>query len=171
MKCPVCRTQRLEAVQYEGVSVRLCDSCDGHLVRNKRIPAIKRKQERSDKQLIEEVNANGDGDAKKKLICPGCLRQMSCRKTSFGPLSFNIEVCDKCDHTWFDAGELARLQLFYQASDQGIELAQFRQRLEQMPDEERDEFEQRVAKMKFNRVLAKEDLIWLCYFGSRFHRR
>ncbi len=49
---------------------------------------------------------------------------------------FFIDVCQKCRMVWFNGGELAKLQLDYEMSDQAIEELDHQLRLAQRTPEE-----------------------------------
>lgn len=62
-------------------------------------------------------------------------------------LGFGIDECNNCSMAWFDAGELACLQLAYETLPQTTELNAMRKRLENMTPAERQEYERRIAEL------------------------
>jgi Zn-finger nucleic acid-binding protein len=64
-----------------------------------------------------------------------------------GSASFCIDKCPDCELVWFDAGELARLQLDYEATPREREATRFQDRHRQMNPEEKRQFEQHLARL------------------------
>jgi hypothetical protein len=58
-----------------------------------------------------------------------------------------IDECANCGLIWLDGGELASLQLAYEASEQGREARELRRRMEEMPPQRRAEFERALAEL------------------------
>ena len=54
--------------------------------------------------------------------------------------SFHIDKCRDYEYVWFDAGELARLQLDFEATLQGQEAAYFQEQLRNMTPKETQQF-------------------------------
>lgn len=61
--------------------------------------------------------------------------------------SFRLDTCQSCDFVWFDPGELARIQLDYEMSPQGRDAARVQDRLQNMSPEEKEAFEDALAKL------------------------
>jgi len=72
---------------------------------------------------------------------------MQRRQKNSGAASFAIDYCQRCDLFWLDAGELAKLQLLFEASESGAERQRLKERLENMTPEQRDELERRIADL------------------------
>ena len=64
-----------------------------------------------------------------------------------GADSFHIDKCGDCELIWFDAGELARWQLAYEATDRAQEAASLRGKHEQMDPATKREFEENLARL------------------------
>ena len=116
------------AAKYAGVAVRKCQGCEGHLVRRNRAALIKLNRQKTDEELLAELASPHAVDTRKALSCPSCLALMAKQLKKVGPENYMIDVCSKCDHIWFDAGELAKLQLQFGESENWRELERFRRR-------------------------------------------
>ncbi len=145
MKCPVC-SDELERVTYEGMSVQRCGQCRGVLAGRQRVEAIKRTREKPPKQLMDEAAREANADTEAKVRCPRCRAAMAKQRLP-KPASFHIDTCAACKLIWFDGGELARLQLTYEISPQGREAAEFQRRLAEMTPEQKQEFEENLARL------------------------
>lgn len=145
MKCPACKL-KLRRIQYEGLFIRQCDSCRGHLVTLSRLKSIQARRRNSENDLLDEV-VNEGSDTIEKLRCPACLRRMEKRKKQMGSVHFFIDRCGDCDHLWLDKGELAKMQVIYEYSEKGEEAERFRQRLANMSAEDKAAMEQRIASL------------------------
>lgn len=145
MKCPVCRIPTAR-VMYEGFMLPHCMQCKGHLVSCNRVEFIKGRRTKTLDELQAEVLAASGADAVEKLRCPGCNRMMEKLKEP-PPADFYYDQCQACQWIWFDGGELARLKLTYQISQQGKEAAELQRRLREMTPERRAEFEANLAAL------------------------
>ncbi len=145
MKCPLCSVD-LKRIRYEEVAVFACEPCNGYLVGTQKVTAIKRRQMNSVDTLKEEALADGAADSRHKLKCPRC-RALMHKEFSRPPLSFHLDTCRACQLTWFDAGELACVQIGHLATPKGREAARFQQRHLNMTPEEKQEFEERLAQL------------------------
>ena len=84
-----------------------------------------------------------------------------------GPQHYYIDDCSKCGQLWFDAGELAKLQLQYESSEQGLEMFRFRERLANMTEQERAELEARIANLPNAKLLDRRDYLLFFYLWSQ----
>jgi len=122
--CPNCR-HALSKTDYEGTHVHQCSSCGGTLVENDKIPRIIARRER---KCTERVRAfaravlrdNQHAMTIKKLkktaartlsgpICSKCGNVMF-RTFYSGAYLIEVDRCNICGITWFDADELEMLQ-------------------------------------------------------------
>ena len=145
MNCPSCKL-KLARIQYEGLNIRQCTDCRGHLVTAHRLRSIQSRRRNTEDDLLDEVAAEGI-DTVEKLKCPACLRRMDKQKKKIGSLSFFIDHCGDCEHIWLDKGELAKLQVAFEYSEKGEEAERFRQRLANMSAADKAAFDQRVANL------------------------
>ena len=152
MNCPNCQTD-LFRVPYEGIQVLQCEQCKGHLLHRRRLDSVKRRREKSFEQLraeavadTAEAVADTDVDTSDKVPCPRCFRRMT-KEFVKEPAALHIDVCEPCRLVWLDGGELARLQLAWEISPQGVEAAELQRRLAEMSDERRAAFEENVANL------------------------
>ena len=61
---------------------------------------------------------------------------------------FFVDDCPQCEMSWFDGGELAALQLLFEIKPQTVELNAMRDRLKNMTEDERKEYEANIAKLQ-----------------------
>ena len=147
MKCPICHVN-LERTEYEGTIVFQCKTCLGYMVDQPRVALIKTSHGKSQQQLQEEASAPPPRSQDEPVRCPRCHAKMETKKINVNLRTSDhvvLDQCDLCHATWFDPGELARMQLDYEKSSQAIE--QFRQkslaasRTEQQREEARNAIE------------------------------
>ena len=144
MNCPSC-DNTLTRTTYSGANVRQCENCDGILLPKRRAESIQRKIDKDTKRLVAEIVAARHSDLTSDIRCPQCRNKMT--KISVQELGFSVDECDNCGMAWFDAGELAQLQLAFESRPQTAELNAMRERLENMTDRERAEYERRIAEL------------------------
>ena len=108
MKCPVCKTIRLSRKDYQGIAVKACESCGGYLVPARRVPRIKTLPPTA---VEQDETAVAPEDTLRMLNCPACSRGMKKEAEPVGSERFFVDRCANCELVWFDANELARLQV------------------------------------------------------------
>lgn len=145
MKCPVCRVL-MSRVMYERFAIHHCPQCLGHLVASGRVEFIKGRRDRTLDELKAEVIAASGADSLEKLRCPGCARQMEKFKLA-PPADFYYDECGACRHIWFDGGELARLKLSYQISEQGKEAGELQRRQRETTPERRAQLQSKLRSL------------------------
>jgi len=174
MKCPVCSAE-LKRVLYEGFAVFHCLACHGYLMAERRVESIQRTRRRTIEELKRETLAEAQPDSTAALGCPRCGRKMEKRLIK-EPVSLHVDTCRPCEFVWLDGGELARLQLGHEISDQAQEAAEFQRRLRAMTPEARAEFERNLKNLKaedwsIGSVLVEAffESLWRGAFPRRFH--
>lgn len=125
-------------VMYERFAIHHCPQCLGHLVGSARVEFIKGRRDKTLDELKAEVVAASGADSLARLRCPGCARQMEKFKLP-PPADFYYDECGTCRQIWFDGGELARLKLSYQISEQGKQAGELQRRMREMTPERRAE--------------------------------
>lgn len=166
MNCPICKGTKLQRSEYEGAKVHHCPDCKGYLVKRQRLSAIRNSLERSDEEFMEELAATAAVDSKQKLQCPSCTRAMTKQRRKVGPQTYYVDQCSSCSETWFDGGELAKMQLQYEGSEKGAEMFRFQKRLATMTDEERAELDARIARLGKAKILDRSDYILFAWLLS-----
>jgi Zn-finger nucleic acid-binding protein len=85
----------------------------------------------------------------------------------------NQDVCKNCDAIWFDGGELAEIQLAFEANAQTLEVKKMRERIENMSPAEKAEYERRIGELRevggvMSEAIgqATEELVAYYYFRS-----
>lgn len=145
MKCPLCNIL-LTRCQYESLPVLRCDKCAGYLVGTQRVSDIEKRIDKSTEELLEEAVEHPLRDNTEKLRCPRCKVRM--KKEFWKKQSdFHIDSCEHCKLVWFDAGELAQLQLAHEEKSHVQEAIQFQKRHQEMTPAERAEFERNLATL------------------------
>lgn len=144
MNCPACSSP-LNRVSYEGLGVRGCEKCRGYLVTTQRLDSIKRRRGKDQQSLRREASTITSEQRESNLRCPRCRKQMV--QESVVRSGFKIDRCTSCNLVWFDAGELAYLQLHFESTDQAIDAARMQDRHRFMSPERRLEFERNLARL------------------------
>lgn len=116
------------------------------LLDSDRADKIKRRINKDVEQLVKESELSAAEDTLEKIRCPACRNRMD--KQLIEELDFNVDQCDNCDKVWFDGGELSRLQLAFENRPQTAELNRMRERINNMTNDERSEYEERIANLK-----------------------
>jgi Zn-finger nucleic acid-binding protein len=149
MQCPACRVE-LNRTTYEGVPVFECPRCGGYLVGRRQMVLIKSSRGKSREELEADVESRSGGDSTEDVRCPKCLaRDMKKQRVPAGDESFHVDVCEKCGVVWFEGGELARMQLQYEASAKGVESLARQQRAAGL-DAGDNEFQRNLAALPRN---------------------
>jgi Zn-finger nucleic acid-binding protein len=144
MQCPFCPGQ-LERARYEGLPVFQCSICQGYLIESRRVTDIKRRGFKSKAELTND-SAAAVADNLESLRCPRCRRKMA-KERAEPPSSFQIDTCQDCSLVWLDLGELAQLQLDYEATPRGTDARRMRKRQQEMTAAEQAEFVSNLAKL------------------------
>ena len=145
MNCPTCKLNLVRG-KYAGANVRECPECNGALLATSRAHKIERRIDKDIDQLMQEVTDSNATDTAELIRCPSCQSKM--RKRLVKQLELFVDDCGQCGMSWFDGGELATLQLAFETDSQTVELNSMRDRLKNMTDEERQEYEANIAKLK-----------------------
>jgi Zn-finger nucleic acid-binding protein len=145
MTCPRC-SPSLERCRYEGLPVSVCRECDGYLIRTHHVGSIKARRDKSADELAKEAARAGRQQLAAGVACPRCRRSMQVELAP-GPVDFHLDECRDCALVWFDGGELARVQMHYESSPAGRDIAELRDRFHNMPAERREEFERNLAAL------------------------
>lgn len=145
MQCPSCQ-EKLVRAKYADANVHECSGCGGMLLPSTRSKKIEKRVNKDIEALFEEVANSSAVDIEHVIRCPACRDRM--KKVSIKTLGFHVDDCNQCGLSWFDGGELAALQLAFENREQTVELKQMRERIENMTDAEREEYENRIASLK-----------------------
>lgn len=123
--CPRCRAD-LAAAAYEDVSVETCQQCGGYWLTQ---PALKqiidtREQEWNAKDLEAIKNAPrmpvALDEIRERLPCPVCGEAMEPFNFS-GDSGILLDRCGRCGGIWLDRGELEKVQMVVEASDEKLD--------------------------------------------------
>ncbi len=144
--CPVCGIE-LTRTKYEGFPVWECAKCCGRLAARSRVKAIERTRRKGREELVREAVGEKGADTTHELRCPKCHGPMR-REPLHRYLDVRVDVCRSCDVIWFDGGELALLQLAYEATPGALRDAEFRERIETMSPERRARFEDNLRRLE-----------------------
>lgn len=147
-RCPICRVD-LVPVDYEGFRVMQCGQCFGHLVSLQRFDSIKRIDRKSQDELKSEASSVFTASSRQMLKCPRCHAPMCKQSTDLPVLDLQTDVCRHCDLVWLDGGELALLQLGYQATGKFMNAQEFKRRMQELEasPERKARFEANLAKL------------------------
>jgi len=134
--------------------IRRCPTCQGALVEDPKIARIERKMELPEKALAEQARTDTQ-DSTGRLRCPKCRCIMSkepaleSRPAGFRSdtiKDFHVDHCKYCGVTWFDGGELAKLQLSYERSVKGGESKQHYVKYSDLADAQKAEYGHVIAE-------------------------
>jgi len=150
MQCPQCESKLVRS-KYLGANVRECTNCNGILLDSVRAEKIQKRVDKNVAQLVKEAESSKTEDTVEKIRCPACRNRMD--KELVKDFDFHVDECGNCDKVWFDGGELAQLQLAqlqlaFESKPQREEVNRMRERIKNMTDEERAEYEDRIANLK-----------------------
>jgi Zn-dependent protease with chaperone function/Zn-finger nucleic acid-binding protein len=124
MTCPGCGAG-LVRVPYEGIDVLACERCGGRLVTTAQIGKLLARREagftEEQRRLADLVLASGDTLRRAAVLargrpgvglvaCPKCAAQMMRRHYSYEH-AVEVDLCARCDLTWFEKDELEALQI------------------------------------------------------------
>ena len=145
MNCPACQNELVRG-KYAGANVRECTECGGALLATSRARKIERRVNKDIDQLKQELESSQPDDIQDSIRCPSCRARM--RKRLIRMFDFFVDDCSQCEMSWFDGGELAALQLLFEVKPQTVELNAMRDRLKNMTEDERKEYEANIAKLQ-----------------------
>ena len=113
--CPICNVP-LQPEAYEGLLIRRCPQCQGHLLEQTRFETIQRIPQKTLAELEAEARAGFAGDTPAPVRCPRCHVTMLKRPLSVPGFDLHLDLCLDCKLVWLDGGELAMAQLAHQGS-------------------------------------------------------
>ncbi len=158
-KCPVCDLE-LSAVEYEGYIVRRCASCNGHLMRLNKMKSIERVDHKTQEQLKSEASAEFSKNCTQRLRCPRCHLPMHKQAINLPVIDLQYDICTGCSLAWLDGGELALVQLAYQASSGFLNAQELKRRVRELEasPEGKAIFKANMAKLSETRHPVEEVL-------------
>lgn len=111
MKCPVCKTTRLEPGELEsGLPARRCGTCGGQFLRLERYLAWLRRHPADSPDGGGAMAAGPPvADSGPGKLCPACGAFLIRHEVGDG-LAFHVDRCGRCGGFWLDAGEWASLR-------------------------------------------------------------
>ncbi len=116
--CPKCSAV-MERVEYEGLSLLRCPNGDGHWISGSKLAEIvKKEEEKIPKKYFDEVSKSGRQITDQRGVvldvkCPQCGAM--CKKINYSYSSgIIIDHCPNGCGIWLDAGELEKVQAFYE---------------------------------------------------------
>ena len=161
MDCPTCATE-LKRIQYENTPVLQCEQCLGYLVKQKQMLRIRVDRSTSVQQLQEQTSSEQQPDTADHIRCPRCRAvKMKKKAVRLEDHEMLLDCCPKCDHVWFDGGELSKWQADYEHSKQAAEAKQHMLRSEMRTDEQKQETQERIDAAP-RMQSATQDIIFWC---------
>ena len=166
--CPSCY-QHLAPIRYEGHKVLHCAACKGYLLEPSRLEFIKNSTRKSHPQLKAEASADFKGSTAREVSCPKCSHKMHKQRLDLPELNLMADICERCSLIWLDGGELALVQLAYEASPRFIDTEELNRRIQALEadPERKAAFEANLAKLPADRTeieasqVSRNWLIWL----------
>lgn len=146
-RCPLCVVS-LERVRYEGLPLFQCPQCCGHFVEEIRLKGIQKTKIKSKDDLKEAVRKHYQGNTRSELNCPRCMAFMD-KEVIRRPMAIEYDRCKSCHAIWLDPGELAMMQLAWEATQRSRSVDAMKERHQQfMASPERQaRFEENCALM------------------------
>jgi Zn-finger nucleic acid-binding protein len=140
----------LAPIEYEGFRVMHCATCKGHLVPVQRLESIKRVDREGGADLKADASAHFKGSTPARLACPRCRMPMRKQAIDLPVLDLHADICRHCELVWLDGGELALVQLGYEASRKFLNAKELRKRIQELESspERKAEFERNLAKLR-----------------------
>jgi len=116
MQCPNCRSP-LKQVDYEGILIEVCESCEGQFLDDGELRNITRARER--KYDAESRHALAKASKIQGVVLSKVDRKLSCPKCGGTTKAVNyggdsgiiIDRCEQCRGIWLDGGELAKIEM------------------------------------------------------------
>ena len=136
----------MRRTRYEEVPIECCDTCHGYLITTRQLDGIKRRRDKTKSELEQEAATRALTNSERKLRCPNCYKRMH-HRTWEGVARLEVDLCPACMLIWLNPGELARAQLNYEETPQAKEALKFKTRHTHMTPEERQEFEENIARL------------------------
>ena len=124
MSCPGCGAG-LVRIPYEGIDIVACERCGGRLVTTAQIGKLLARREagftEEQHRLADLVTASGDALRRAAVLargrpgvglvaCPKCAAPMMRRHYSY-EYAVEVDLCARCDLTWFEKDEFEVLQI------------------------------------------------------------
>lgn len=126
-----------------------CRGCGGHLVPTRRVEFIKRNDAKTRAELKTDA-ASFSGSTSRPPACPRCRAEMRKESADFRTIDIEIDVCRGCALAWFDGGELALLQLAYEATKRHVDNQEMKQRIADIEasPERKARFEESLSQLR-----------------------
>ena len=146
--CPVCKID-LKRRLYEGFQIWQCGKCHGHLMPEFRLESLKRVKTLTSDELKKDAQENFKYPAEHVIRCPNCHMNME-KRSMHSKVTLFVDICQNCKTFWFDPGELALVQLAYEAETPSIESEELKKRLNdlELSPERKAMFEKNLSKMR-----------------------
>jgi Zn-finger nucleic acid-binding protein len=113
-RCPKCKGSTA-SVHYEGVGVKMCGQCGGYWVSPTALKAIANRRETEFNEAVKErfLQLAEQSNTTEALLCVSCGKYMI--KESFKDWDdIVIDRCPTCGGIWLDAGELEKIQIYWE---------------------------------------------------------
>lgn len=167
MDCPVCQ-QPLGRTNYEGTRVLQCEKCAGYLVARRRLRLIRTSRQLSPEDLAAEAEGQHRPDSDAAIRCPKCRdRRMKKERVRMSEdEAFMMDVCPKCDHVWFDGGELARLQIKFEKSAQAVDAFARQEQLQTMSEDRREALDEQIDRLSERENFLQSAVGEMMIFGA-----
>ncbi len=104
MKCPRCQADLIAEVEYHGIEVDRCPSCEGRWLDSDELDQLEATVASTEQERRATIRY---AERRSELQCPVCGNPM----TSFNYRAYNLEL-DTCDGHgfWLDGGEEGRVR-------------------------------------------------------------
>ena len=109
MICPTCKSDMI-VVEHENIELDYCTNCRGVWFDSGELELLLESMGlESPDQFLSNILGSAEAESsEKKRKCPICRQKM--KKTTIGQEpAILIDVCQRADGLWFDAGEVGQL--------------------------------------------------------------
>ncbi|MFW5653527.1 MAG: zf-TFIIB domain-containing protein [Planctomycetota bacterium] len=117
MHCPICEAA-MTPVQYEGITIDVCDLCGGEFLDQAELGHVVRVREQKfspqmQKYILSRPPRFGlpEEQRERQISCPKCDGEMVVLNYG-GDSGIYIDRCRQCGGFWLDADELELIQVF-----------------------------------------------------------
>ena len=116
--------------------------------------------QKSKDDLKKEAESQFSGSTTDRLKCPRCRRPMLKQSSNLPVIELHTDVCHSCELVWLDGGELALLQLGYQATSKFLDTQEFKRRMEELEasPERKAQFEKNLAALPKEKLAVEQIL-------------
>ncbi len=156
MKCPQC-SNSLQTIDYEGIKIETCRSCQGEWLDHQELAHITRAREarfteEERRAIVKSTTIKGVilADVDRDLVCPKCGGLTDAINYG-GNTGIIIDRCTKCQGIWLDEHELENIQTLVEGWEEQLpdDLKAFGAKLKKVAEDVDKADDVRVSRIGF----------------------